>query len=122
MTLDNHFQDKSPIYLQLINIFTVRIAGGEWVAGQRVDSVRDLAMHFKVNPNTVQRALVEMEALGLMNTAGTSGRYVTSDQESILRARHNLAREELEEFIKAMTQLGYSRDDILQLLEEHISN
>lgn len=119
--MDKHFQDNSPIYLQLIHMFTVRIAGGEWVAGQRVDSVRDLAMHFKVNPNTVQRALVEMEALGLMNTAGTSGRFVTSNQETILQARHKLAREELAEFVNAMTQLGYGREDIMRLLEEHIS-
>ena len=119
--MNKHFQDNSPIYLQLIHLFTVRIAGGVWVAGQRVDSVRDLAMHFKVNPNTVQRALVEMEALGLMNTAGTSGRFVTSDQDSILHARDKLAREELAEFVDAMSQLGYGRDEISRLLDEHIS-
>jgi len=117
-TVENTFDSNSPIYLQLVKLFTIRIAGGEWNPGDRVMSVRDLAVEFKVNPNTVQRALAELERDGLVYTERTSGRFITNEKEIIQKARSRLVDEEVADFIKQMRQLGYSREQWLALVEE----
>lgn len=116
--MENTFDSNSPIYLQLVKLFTIRIAGGEWNPGDRVMSVRDLAVEFKVNPNTVQRALAELERDGLVYTERTSGRFITNEKEIIQKARSRLVDEEVADFIKQMRQLGYSREQWLALVEE----
>lgn len=116
--VENYFDANTPIYLQLVKLFTIRIAGGEWNPGDRVMSVRDLAVTFKVNPNTVQRALAELERDGLVYTERTSGRFITGEKDKILEARSRLADQEIAEFVKQMRQLGYSREQWLALVEE----
>ena len=81
-------------------------------------SVRDLAVEFKVNPNTVQRALAELERDGLVYTERTSGRFITGEKEIIQKARSRLVDEEVADFVKQMRQLGYSREQWLALVEE----
>src|SRR5665647_3548604 len=117
-TVDNYFDSNTPIYLQLVTLFTIRIAGGEWSPGDRVMSVRDLAVAFKVNPNTVQRALAELERDGLVYTERTSGRFITGEKDKILEARSRLVDQEIADFVKQMRQLGYSREQWLALVEE----
>lgn len=116
--MENTFDSNSPIYLQLVKLFTIRIAGGKWNPGDRVMSVRDLAVEFKVNPNTVQRALAELERDGLVYTERTSGRFITGEKEIIQKARSRLVDEEVADFVKQMRQLGYSREQWLALVEE----
>ena len=116
--MENTFDSNSPIYLQLVKLFTIRIAGGKWNPGDRVMSVRDLAVEFKVNPNTVQRALAELERDGLVYTERTSGRFITNEKEIIRKARSRLVDEEVADFVKQMRQLGYSREQWLALVEE----
>jgi len=116
--VENTFDSNSPIYLQLVKLFTIRIAGGKWNPGDRVMSVRDLAVEFKVNPNTVQRALAELERDGLVYTERTSGRFITNEKEIIRKARSRLVDEEVADFVKQMRQLGYSREQWLALVEE----
>jgi|GEM_PF-46324 len=116
--VENYFDSNTPIYLQLVKLFTIRIAGGEWNPGDRVMSVRDLAVTFKVNPNTVQRALAELERDGLVYTERTSGRFITGEKEKILEARSSLADQKIADFVKQMRQLGYSREQWLALVEE----
>jgi len=116
--VENCFDSNTPIYLQLVKLFTIRIAGGEWKPGDRVMSVRDLAVAFKVNPNTVQRALSELERDGLVYTERTSGRFITSEKERIREAKSRLVETEVAEFVKQMKQLGYSREQWLTLVEE----
>ena len=116
--MDNLFESNTPIYLQLVRLFTVRIACGEWTPGDRLSSVRDLAVEYKVNPNTVQRALSELERDGLVYTERTSGRYITGDKDIILKARSRLVDNEVAEFVRQMKQLGYSREQWIALVEE----
>lgn len=116
--MDNDFDSNTPIYLQLVKLFTIRIAGGEWKAGDRVMSVRDLAVEYKVNPNTVQRALAELERENLVYTERTSGRYITGDKDIILKARETLVDSEVADFVRQMKQLGYSREQWIALVEE----
>ncbi len=118
--MDDYFDANTPIYLQLVKLFTLRIAGGEWRAGERVSSVRDLAVEFKVNPNTVQRALAELERDELVYTERTSGRFITADEGKIQRARSMLAEQEVTQFTLHMKQLGYSRTQWMALVEEQM--
>lgn len=111
------FDNHAPIYLQLIELFSQKIVNGSWPAGDRVASVRELAMEFGVNPNTVQRALAEMEREGMMYTERTSGRFITQDQQLISDTRQQLAEEKIDQFINQMQGLGLGRDELKQLID-----
>ena len=85
------FHSNAPIYTQLIGQIRAGIVSGALAPGERLPSVRDLAMEAGVNPNTMQRALTELERDGLVYSQRTSGRYVTEDRDEISAARHALA-------------------------------
>ena len=104
--MDNLFEANTPIYLQLMRLFSVRIACGDWKPGDRLSSVRDLAVDFQVNPNTVQRALAELEREGLVYAERTSGRFINSDAARISEARDRLIASEVEGFLQRMRELG----------------
>lgn len=112
------FQNDSPIYAQLIQGMTLRIVSGLYPAGEKLPSVRDLAAEAGVNPNTMQRALTELERLGLMFSQRTAGRFVTEDENMIQNAKKGLAEEQVHRFLRAMTELGYAVPDIINLLRE----
>lgn len=112
--LDN----KGSIYGQLVDIITRRIITGVYPAGSKLDSVRDLAGEAGVNPNTMQKALVELERTGVITTLRTSGKYVTEDQELIDKMRMDLAKRALDQLFHNMKELGYSREDVLKLIKE----
>ena len=95
------------------------VIAGEWPPGSKVPPVRDLALRFSVNPNTMQRALAEMERGGLMQAERTSGRFVTQDKELIATMKHELAVKELAAFLARMRQMGYTLPEIIALMEEN---
>ena len=84
--------------------------------GMRLPSVRDLALLAAVNPNTMQRALSELEEMGLVTTQRNTGRTVTTDEAVITRARNAKADLLVETFMAQMKALGLSRGDVLGLL------
>ena len=90
-----------PIYQQLVEILTEQIVSGQLAAGDKVPAVRELAAQAGVNPNTMQRALADMEREGLMYTNRTSGRYVTEDKEMIEKIREQIASDRIAEFLAA---------------------
>ena len=112
------FTGDKPIHVQLVNEISNRIIKGEYVPGMKLPSVRDFAAQASVNPNTMQRALAEMEREGLMFTNRTSGRYVTEDREMIGKVREQIAGERITEFLSGMSQLGFTEQDIVALLEK----
>lgn len=112
------FQNDSPIYAQLIQGMTLRIVSGAYGAGEKLPSVRDLSAEAGVNPNTMQRALTELERLGLMFSQRTAGRFVTEDITMIENAKKGLADTHVRSFLAAMTALGYQVPDIIALLNE----
>ena len=107
-----------PIYAQIVDRLKHEIVSGFYPPGSRLPSVRDLAAQASVNPNTMQRALAEMEREGLMFTNRTSGRYVTEDREMIGKVREQIAGERITEFLSGMSQLGFTEQDIVALLEK----
>ena len=111
--------DKNrPIYIQLVEELQSRIGSGAYPPGAKVDSVRDLAAEAAVNPNTMQRALAELEQSGLLRAERTSGRFVTEDEELIAAVRKSLAKEKIEAFVRDMSVLGYRKQDMIILVKE----
>lgn len=106
--------DRS-IYLQLMEYIQRRIISGDYAPGDKLPSVRDLAVQAEVNPNTMQKALVELERGGLIYTNRTSGRYITEDVGLIKETKHKLAKKHVEEFIEMMEQLGFEKREIISL-------
>ena len=112
------FSNDAPIYAQLIAQIKVGIVSGAFPPGDRLPSVRDLATEAGVNPNTMQRALTELERDGLVYSQRTAGRFVTEDQTMIEAAKRGLAEGHIRTFLAAMRRLGYGKEDILNLLRQ----
>lgn len=110
--------DSRPIWAQLVDEFRRRIATGEWPAACKVPSVRELALEVGVNPNTVQKALAEVDRLGLTTTERTAGRFVTSDPAALAHARSALAAASADTFVSAASGLGMTLDDARELLAQ----
>lgn len=110
--------DTRPIYLQLEDIIKSKIIAGIYKPGQKLPSVRELAAEAAVNPNTMQKALTELERSGLVYTQRTSGRYITEDTAIMQNLKHQLAHDLIYQFLEAMAHLGYTREESIQLLIE----
>lgn len=108
--------DDRPIWLQLTEQLTERIVSGVYPTGSRMPPVRELAAEAGVNPNTMQRALAQLEADGLVATNRTAGRTVTEDAEAVERVRGRLAEEKMELYVTGMATLGYSEEEAASLL------
>ena len=113
------FSNDRPIYLQLIERLEREIASGTLAPGSRLPSVRELAGRLNISPNTVQRAMYEMERTGLLQARGTEGKTITEDGERIERMRRELARQTLERFYGEMARLGYSGEESARLAQEY---
>ena len=111
-----HFDNDAPIYTQLIRQIKAAIATGEFPPGEKLPSVRDLATEAGVNPNTMQRAMTELERDGLVYSQRTSGRMVTEDSKIIEAAKVSLAQGHIMSFVQAMKRLGFDRDEMIQLI------
>ena len=108
------------VYLQVVDIIKQKIMSGEYQPGQRLPSVRELATDAAVNPNTMQRALSELEREGLLYTQRTSGRFVSEDGGLIDGLRLSEAEQKAGEFYREMRQNGLSDEEIRHLLEKAI--
>ena len=112
------FDTSRPIWHQLVEEFSRRIAIGHWAPGQRINGVRDLAADVGVNPNTVQRALAELEREGLCRSERTSGRFVTDDPARIRDLRRTLAAAATDDYIQRVKGLGLEPSDTTTLITE----
>lgn len=114
------FDNSKPIYIQLVEELKLRVISGQLAAGSKLDSVRDLAEEAGVNPNTMQRALAELERDQLVYSQRTSGRFVTQDMELIKAMRNQYATTKIKEVTAALLQLGYTKEELLKLIEEDL--
>ena len=114
------FRSDLPIYSQLVDKIKLAIVSGVLPPGARLASVRDMATEAGVNPNTMQRALQELEREGLVFSQRTAGRFVTEDTTVIDEVKITLAKGQLDSFLKAMRELGYDREGIIKLLKEEM--
>ena len=112
------FSNDVPIYAQLIEQVKAAIVTGEFPPGARLPSVRDMAAEAGVNPNTMQRAMAELERDGLVYSQRTSGRIVTEDMKMIEQAKRQLAQRHIKVFMSAMDSLGYTVREMAELLSQ----
>jgi len=107
-----------PIYKQLVEQIELKIISGAYAPGDKIKSVRELAMEAGVNPNTMQKALAELERMGLVFAQRTSGRFITEDNKMIEEAKKTLAVKEIDDFFEKMKQLGFEKNEIITLIEK----
>ncbi len=113
-----NLDNERPIYLQLMERIQRDIISGVYKTGDRLPSVRDLAMDAAVNPNTMQKALSELERSGLVYSHRTSGRFITDDQPLIRKMREELAGECVRQFLAQMQDLGFEDNETVEMLEK----
>ena len=115
-----NFDASAPIYLQLVEKLKLEIISGSPAAGEKLASVRDLSQEAGVNPNTMQRALAELERENLIYSERTSGRYVTEDEELIRMMWQEIAQEKIRHLLDDLTQLGFSGKELKKILIERM--
>ena len=113
-----HFVNDRPIYAQLVEQIQLKILAGEYEPGGRLPAIRELSAEAAVNPNTLQRAFLELEQKGLVYTQRTAGRFISEDQEKIAALRQEYAKRTVAEFFGQMRSLGYDANEIVQLVTE----
>ena len=113
------FNNEMPIYLQLSKQIALGIVSGKYEVGEKIPSVRELSSMFKVNPNTVQKALSELENLNLIYTERTNGKFVTEDKKIIDSYLASLAEEKTISYINSMKDLGFDKKEIIKIIERN---
>lgn len=116
------FKDNIPIYLQIEQYLYRQIALGKMKAGEKIPSVRKLALELTVNVNTVQRALQEMNTQGILYTKRGEGNFVTEDTELFSKTKQSLINNELDEFVQNMEKLGVKKDKLVSTLTEYLKD
>lgn len=107
-----NFKNGIPIYSQIMDEMTMRIASGAYAPGDKLPSVRDLAMEAGVNPNTMQKAMAELERIGLVYSERTSGRFITKEEKILEELHESLAKKYFDELSEKLRKIGMSDADI----------
>ena len=107
------FRNGIPIYTQIVNEMSARIASGRYSPGQRLPSVRDLALEAGVNPNTMQRALTELERRGMIHTERTSGKFVSDRQDALKELNKKMAEKYVARMIQELMAMGMKKEEIV---------
>lgn len=115
------FKEGIPIYLQLTQEISNRILSGEYQPGARIESVRELAQIFGVNPNTVQKSLVLAEEQGLVYAQGPEGRFVSEDEQLIHRLKQETIAMEVKDFLNRLQKIGIEKEAIIEYLQQEDS-
>lgn len=108
-----------PIYLQVMTSIKREIVTGRIQPGEKLPSVRDLALRYSINPNTVSRVYRELEMEDVCFTRRGMGTFVTEDADRVARMREDMARELIQEFLAGIRQLGLSESEAKRLLEQY---
>lgn len=106
-----------PIFAQIVERIQLDIISGVYKPGDKLPSVRELAGEAAVNPNTMQKAFAELERTGLVFSQRTTGRYITEDTNMIAELRNNIAQSKVIELISHMHKLGFTNEEILNLMK-----
>lgn len=112
------FDNNSPIYVQLVEQLKIHIISGKLAAGERLPSVRDLSLKLKVNPNTLQRALSELEEMGIIFTERTNGKFVTEDTALLEKLKIEYADTICKKFFENMMSIGFNEEKAVDYLEK----
>ena len=113
-----NFDNNIPIYIQLVDQIQTYILSGTLAAGERLPSVRELSMLSHANPNTVQKALAELEEMELIRTERTNGKFVTENSAHIEALRRASAEAVAKRFLADMEKIGYTENEALDCLKQ----
>lgn len=116
--MDWHFSNDTPIYAQLVEKLQVGMVRGDFPPGSKLPSVRELSAQAGVNPNTMQRAMGELERQGLVYSQRTIGRFVTQDTQILQKTKETLAKTHLQHCFEKISALGYTQAELLGLLTQ----
>ena len=116
--MDYIFDNERPIYVQLVEQLRVKIISRELKTGERLPSVRELALIARVNPNTMQKALAQLEDEGLVYTERTNGKFVTNNEELIEKLKKELAEEKVKKYLADMKSIGINYEQSIKYLQE----
>lgn len=112
------FDNDRPIYVQIVERLKLDVLNGKYLPGSKMPSVRELALLFNVNPNTMQKAMGELEEVGLIKTVRTAGRYVTEDKKLISNIRNSNAKKLLKNYFEGMLELGYDKHQASEFVKK----
>lgn len=115
--MDWCFDNMLPIYIQIVEQLKLAVVSGEYVPGERLPSVRELASAAGVNPNTMQKALSDLESTGLVYSSRTSGRFVADNPELIDAAKNELAGKNIMSFLSGMERIGIDKKESIEMLK-----
>lgn len=118
--MKNNFDPHLPIYLQMMDEIKKNIFNKTYLPGKKIPSVRELALQYSINPNTIQKSLIELEREGFLRSERAVGRFVTEDQNLINQLRKQHAQSKIKDFIQEMYAFGYDDHDILSTLKEEL--
>ena len=110
------FNNETPIYLQIIEDVKIQIINKKYKPKDKLPSVRELSLLYGVNPNTIMKALAELEDIGLIYTERTNGKFVTYNENIINQARAEMVNVMMDKFYNSMEELGFSKKEILDIL------
>ena len=116
--MNYNFDNERPIYVQLVEKIRIAIISGELKSGERMPSIRELALTARVNPNTMQKALMELENEGLVYTERTNGKFVTENKDLIEKVKRKLAEEKINNYINDMKNIGITYEEAVKYLQE----
>lgn len=111
-----------PIYAQLVEKIQLDIVSGKYEAGDKLPSVRELAAEASVNPNTMQKAMQELERKGLVFAQRTSGRFITEDRVMIQQLKEEMASAQIKEFFQKMVQLGFQKEEMMNMIQRALED
>jgi len=111
------FDNNIPIYIQVLEYMKIYLISGIFKCGEKLPSVREFATAFKVNPNTMQKALAELENMNLIYTERTNGKYVTNDIKAIERLKDEYAITLAKSYFQGMKKIGLGKADSIKYLE-----
>ncbi|MCC5912768.1 MAG: GntR family transcriptional regulator [Balneolaceae bacterium] len=116
-----NYSENRPIYLQISDYFCSQILSKKWKAGERIPSVREIAVRMEVNPNTAIRAFHDLQNEGILENRRGVGYFVTGDAYPKVRElkRREFIREKLPGFFRDMKQLGFSCSELEELYRKH---
>ncbi len=111
------FNSNTPIYLQIIEQVKKQIIAKKYLPNQKLPSVREFSVEFEVNPNTVQKALIELEKEGLIYTERTNGKFVTGDESVIKSVTEQAVAKLISGFFDEMKELGYEKENAIEIIK-----
>ncbi|KQL53442.1 transcriptional regulator [Heyndrickxia shackletonii] len=119
--MTQEFQTSKPIYMQIAERIFQQIVRGEMASGEKLASVREMAIQTGVNPNTIQRTYSEMERMGIVETRRGQGTFITENKVILTELKIRLQTDIIQSFVKSMKDIGFSKEEIVQGLQDYLN-